>query len=186
MMIIKTFSITTDRLILRPQTINDFDVWYPLYADPHIFHLANAPGFTPEEGWNRLLRNIGHWATFGYGIFSVFQKYDGRFLGETGLAHFHRSRGPDFDPFAEASWVISPSAQGKGIAQEAAIAAHQWFVDAFSPARTVCLIAKNNPASVRVAEVVGYRIYEECIYKGADCLKLVCQWENPQPAILSE
>lgn len=76
--------------------------------------------------------------------------------------------------------------RGRELPEEAAIAAHQWFVDAFSPARTVCLIAKNNPASVRVAEVVGYRIYEECIYKGADCLKLVCQWENPQPAILSE
>lgn len=58
-------AIVTERFILRPQTITDYDVWYPMYSDPKIFHLVNAPGFTPEEAWNRLLRNIGHWSIFG-------------------------------------------------------------------------------------------------------------------------
>ncbi|EEE2253454.1 GNAT family N-acetyltransferase [Salmonella enterica subsp. diarizonae] len=79
---------------------------------------------------------------------------------------------------AEASWVISRPAQGRGIAKEAAVAAHQWFVQTFSPAKTVCLIAKNNPGSVSVAEHVGYHIYDECLYKGAECLKLACLWDK--------
>lgn len=170
------YTIVTDRLILHPQTIKDYDIWYPMYSDPLIFELINAPGFTAEEAWNRLLRNIGHWSAFGYGIFSVFQKSDGIFLGETGLAHFHRSIGEDFDNFAEASWVISRPVQGRGIAREAAKAAHQWFVESFSPSKTTCLIAKNNIASIRVAEYVGYSIYDECLYKGAECYKLECLW----------
>lgn len=48
-------AIVTERFILRPQAITDYDVWYPMYSDPKIFHLVNAPGFTPEEAWNRLL-----------------------------------------------------------------------------------------------------------------------------------
>ncbi|EAU4643184.1 N-acetyltransferase [Salmonella enterica] len=171
-------TITTERLILRPQTIADFAIWYPMYADPEIFRLDNAPGFTPEEGWNRLLRNVGHWAAFGYGIFAIFQKSDGAFLGETGLANFHRGLDDNFVRCAEASWVISRPAQGRGIAKEAAVAAHQWFVQTFSPAKTVCLIAKNNPGSVSVAEHVGYHIYDECLYKGAECLKLACLWDK--------
>lgn len=105
-------AIVTERFILRPQTITDYDVWYPMYSDPKIFHLVNAPGFTPEEAWNRLLRNIGHWSIFGYGIFSIFQKSDGTFLGETGLANFHRGIDENFENCVEASWVISRSAQG--------------------------------------------------------------------------
>ncbi len=42
-------AIVTERFILRPQAITDYDVWYPMYSDPKIFHLVNAPGFTPEE-----------------------------------------------------------------------------------------------------------------------------------------
>ncbi|BCG09738.1 hypothetical protein BADSM9389_24080 [Buttiauxella agrestis] len=37
-------TITTERLILRPQTIMDFDVWYLMYADPKIFHVTSSPG----------------------------------------------------------------------------------------------------------------------------------------------
>lgn len=65
-------AIVTERFILRPQVITDYDVWYPMYSDPKIFHLVNAPGFTPEEAWNRLLRNIGHWSIFGYGIRKMY------------------------------------------------------------------------------------------------------------------
>lgn len=173
-----TLSIITDRLILRPQTINDFDVWYPMYGDPLIFHLVNAPGFTPEEGWNRLLRNIGHWATFGYGIFSIFRKSDGTFLGETGLANFHRDVDAHFAQYVEASWVIARPFQGEGIAKEVAVAVHQWFVEAHKPEKTICLIAKNNLPSIRIAEHVGYRIYNECLYKGAECLKFECLWDK--------
>ncbi|OAT32737.1 GNAT family acetyltransferase [Buttiauxella brennerae ATCC 51605] len=171
-------TIETERLILRPQTITDFDVWYPMYADPQIFHVTNSPGFTPEEGWNRILRNIGHWSTFGFGIFSIFQKTDGIFLGETGLANFHRGIDAGFDNCAEASWVISRAAQSRGIAKEAAEAAHQWYVDSFAPSRTVCLIVKHHPASIHVAEYLGYRIYDEYLYKGAECFKLECLWEK--------
>lgn len=42
-------TIFTDRLILRPQTITDYGIWYPMYADPKIFELIDVPGFTPEE-----------------------------------------------------------------------------------------------------------------------------------------
>ncbi|WP_176691611.1 GNAT family N-acetyltransferase [Superficieibacter electus] len=166
-------TIFTDRLILRPQTIADFAAWYPLYADPV---LMNGSGFTPEEGWNRLLRNIGHWTVFGYSIFTIRQKSNGALLGETGLAHFHRGIDEDADNCAEASWVISQSAQHKGIAKEAALAVHQWYVSTFLPSKTICLIAKDNTASRKVAEHIGYRISAECLYKGAECLKLECRW----------
>lgn len=35
-------AIVTERFILRPQAITDYDVWYPMYSDSKIFHLVNA------------------------------------------------------------------------------------------------------------------------------------------------
>ncbi|WP_413713913.1 GNAT family N-acetyltransferase [Serratia marcescens] len=164
--------IETDRLILRPHSMADFDAWYAMFTDKELFKFISAPNLSPEDGWNRLLRYVGHWSVFGYGLFAIFCKSDGQFLGETGLADFHRSLGNDFDGIPEAAWIITRAAQGQGIAQEAAAAAHQWFDETLSQSLTVCLIGKNNQPSIRIAQHLGYRIYDECEYKGAPCLKL--------------
>lgn len=126
----------------------------------------------------RLNRYLNGGKTVSICLFSIFQKSDGTFLGETGLANFHRGIDENFENCVEASWVISRSSQGAGVAKEAAVAAHQWFVHSFSPSKTICLIAKNNIPSICVAEHVGYRIYDECLYKGAECLKLECLWDK--------
>lgn len=164
--------IETDRLLLRPHRITDFDAWYAMFTDKELFEFISAATLSPEEGWNRLLRYIGHWSAFGYGLFAIFRKSDGQFLGETGLADFHRGLGDDFDGVPEAAWIISRAAQGQGIAQEAATAAHRWLEERLSPSRTVCLIDTRNQPSIRIAQGLGYHILGECEYKGASCFKL--------------
>lgn len=164
--------IETDRLILRPHSMADFDAWYAMFTDKELFKYISAPDLSPEDGWNRLLRYIGHWSVFGYGLFAIFRKSDGQFLGDTGLADFHRGLGNDFDGMPEAAWIITRAAQGQGIAQEAAAASHQWFDEKFSSPRTVCLIGKNNHPSARIAQHLGYQIFGETEYKGAVCFKL--------------
>ncbi|MGP2863631.1 GNAT family N-acetyltransferase [Serratia bockelmannii] len=164
--------IETERLILRPHNLADFDAWYVMFTDKELFKFISAPNLSPEDGWNRLLRYIGHWSVFGYGLFAIFRKVDGQFLGETGLADFHRGLGNDFDGSPEAAWIIAREAQGQGVAQEAAAAAHQWIDSTLSPAQTVCLIGENNRPSVKIAQHLGYQIFGQCEYKGASCLKL--------------
>ncbi|HBC7422113.1 GNAT family N-acetyltransferase [Serratia marcescens] len=99
--------IETERLILRPHNLADFDAWYAMFTDKELFKFISAPNLSPEDGWNRLLRYIGHWSVFGYGLFAIFRKVDGQFLGETGLADFHRGLGNDFDGSPEAAWIIA-------------------------------------------------------------------------------
>jgi hypothetical protein len=59
-------------------------------------------------------------------------------------------------------------AAGNGLATEAMIAALRWADAALSPARTVCMIAPGNAASLRVAGKVGYRLYAKAEYKGSE------------------
>lgn len=159
--------IDTPRLTLARPTLADFDESFAMASDPRIATFIGGKPATREEAWNKLLRNIGHWAAFGYGMFTARERTGGAFVGEIGLAHFHRGFGAAFDPFPEAAWVLATTAHGKGYATEAVAAAHDWLIRQHAPARTVCLIHPDNRASLRVAEKLGYQPFDEVDYRDA-------------------
>jgi RimJ/RimL family protein N-acetyltransferase len=162
--------IVTERLILSPTTVSDFDDCHAARTDPEVMHFIGGPA-TSEDTWIKLLRNIGHWSAYGHGLFTVRERHGGRFVGDVGLATFHRDLGADFDPFPEAAWVLARSAHGKGYATEAVQAAHDWYFTRRESGRTVCIIDPENLASVRVAERLGYRPFGETPYKGKTVTK---------------
>ncbi|HVI53899.1 MAG TPA: GNAT family N-acetyltransferase [Luteibacter sp.] len=162
--------IVTERLILSPTSVTDFDDCHAARTDPEVMHFIGGPA-TSEDTWIKLLRNIGHWSAFGHGLFTVREKHGGRFVGDVGLATFHRDLGEDFDPYPEAAWVLARSAHGKGYATEAVQAAHDWYFARREPGRTVCIIAPENQPSVRVAERLGYRAFGDATYKGKTVTK---------------
>ena len=155
--------ITTDRLLLRPYEIGDYETYVTLAGQEQRGSLLSV--FSREDCWHRLLRFIGHWSAFGWGLFAVFDR-DGSYLGETGLADFHRGLGEDFDTSPEGAWNFLPAAQGKGVAFEATRAAHDWFAREHGPRRTVCMIQPVNVASIRLAERLGYSAFRDADYKG--------------------
>jgi RimJ/RimL family protein N-acetyltransferase len=53
--------------------------------------------------------------------------------------------------------VLASAFHGKGYATEAVRAAHAWGDEHLASARTVCIVAPENAASLRVAERCGYR-----------------------------
>ena len=156
--------IVTERLILSPTAVSDFDDCHAARTDPEVMHFIGGPA-SSEDTWLKLLRNIGHWSAYGHGLFTVRERHGGRFVGDVGLATFHRDLGADFDPFPEAAWVLARSAHGKGYATEAVQAAHEWFFSRREAVRTVCIIAPDNLPSIRVAERLGYRPFGQTLYK---------------------
>jgi len=127
---------------------------------------------TPEEGWNRLLRYIGHWAAFGYGMFAVMERASGMLVGDVGLADFHRGLGADFDPYPEAAWVLDASVQGRGMAAEAMGAVLNWARGRVGGDRTVCVIDERNDPSLRLAGRLGYVPFRETLFRGRDAVLL--------------
>ncbi|MFI0842776.1 GNAT family N-acetyltransferase [Mesorhizobium sp. IMUNJ 23232] len=164
--------IETERLILRPHILNDFDELLAVSNDAEVMQfITHGAHATRQDVWNKLLRNIGHWTALGHGVFAVVDRQTGRYVGDTGLADFHRDLGDDFDPFPEAAWVFAGHGQGKGYATEAAHAAHRWFDAERGARRTVCIIDPDNAASIGVARKLGYGHYGEIEYKGDHVLK---------------
>jgi RimJ/RimL family protein N-acetyltransferase len=159
--------IDTPRLVLARPTLADLAESVAMSGDPAVATFLGGTPASREEAWNKLLRNIGHWTAFGYGMFTVRERDGGAFVGEVGLAHFCRGFGEDFDPFPEAAWVLAPSAHGKGYATEAVTAAHDWLLREHAPRRTVCLIHPDNHASRRVAAKLGYIPFGDVDYRDA-------------------
>ena len=161
--------LETERLILRPYGPSDHDALHRIFSDPAMFRFSHRGPMTTEESWSLLLRQIGHWAAFGHGVFAVIERASGALIGETGLSDYRRKLGPDFDPVPEMTWSVLPHAQGRGYAAEAAAEALVWAgkqgVD-----RTVCLIHERNEASLTVAEKLGYRPLRTVRYRGYPAL----------------
>lgn len=168
-------ALDTGRLTLRGHTLADVDACAAMWADPLVTrHIGGRPS-TAEEVWARVLRYAGLWALLGYGYWVVRERASGRFVGEVGLADFRRDLTPSLGGAPEVGWALAPWAHGQGFATEAVRAALAWgdahLVDHDgTPARSVCLIAPENAASIRVAEKCGFREAGRAAYKGTDTL----------------
>ena len=156
--------IETERLLLRRPSREDLDAVHRMRSDPDVVRFVGGTPLSREEAWQRLTRSAGNWALLGYGFFAVVEKASGRLVGEAGLMQAHRGLGERFDPFPEAGWIFAREGQGKGYATEATLAAHDWFARAIGVARTVCIIAPENAASLRVAAKLGYTAFGSACY----------------------
>lgn len=148
--------IDTERLLLRPHEVGDFEALRAMLADPVVTrHIATARP-SDEDVWNRLLRYIGHWHAFGFGIFAVVERDTGQYIGGAGFADFRRGIADAFQASPEAAWVFARQAHGRGIASEAARAMHAWFDAQPFGGRSVCIIDPDNAPSLRLAAKLGY------------------------------
>jgi len=148
--------LQTERLILRPPGLEDFDDSFALWSDPRVTRYILGKPSSQEDAWARLQRSCGHWALLGFGLWVVREKAGGRFVGEIGFMHVKRDLVPSFGVTPEIGWVLSPSAQGKGYASEAVQAVLRWSDQHWPGAETACIISPENAASIRIAVKHGY------------------------------
>ncbi len=148
-------TINTARVTLRAMRSEDFARFAEIWATPEVVaHISGKP-WPKARSWDAFLRNAGHWQIVGFGQWAIQPRGTREMAGQTGFFFGSRGFGEDFDPFPEAGWVLSPEAQGEGLGLEAAHAAHDWF-DRVVTGRTVCMIAADNAASLRLAGALGY------------------------------
>ncbi|MFZ2998129.1 GNAT family N-acetyltransferase [Sphingobium sp.] len=145
----------TDRLILRPHGVGDFDAACALWSDAQVVrHIGGSPQ-DAQAVWFRLLRYAGMWSLLGYGMWVVQDRATGAFLGEAGLLNAARGL-PELDGVPEAGWVLGPQTWGRGIATEAMAAVLGW-ADAYLDAPAIrCIIEPDNGASIAVAGKLGF------------------------------
>jgi len=157
--------LNTDRLTLRPVSIEDFDDLAALWADEAFTWPIAARGpFTREEVWFRLLRDLGHWQALGIGNWSIRLTDTAHYVGSVGVLDYRRETRPPMEA-PELGWGVAPRFQSQGLAREAVDAALGWCDRVLKAPLTVCMIDPPNAPSLKLAERVGFRPRERGIYQ---------------------
>jgi RimJ/RimL family protein N-acetyltransferase len=149
-------TLETERLILRPHRVTDFDTYVEMWADPDVVRFIGGQPFDRENSWARFLRMGGGWHFLGFGFFAIEEKATGLFVGEAGFHDLRRDLVPNIEGSLEAGWALMPTGQGWGYATEAMTAAIGWAETTFPGRWMTCIINPDNLPSVRVASRLGF------------------------------
>ncbi len=134
-----------------------------MWADPDVTQHIAGPQ-TRTQSWSRMRGYPGLWEYLGFGLWAIEELASGLFIGELGFANFKRDIVASMQNAPELAWVFVRSAHGKGYATEAARAAIVWGDAHLASERTVCMIAPENRASIRVAEKCGFMQFASGTY----------------------
>ena len=141
-------TLTTQRLILRPPTQDDFPAFANMMADgDHVRFVGGQMG--PALAWRTLATLTGAWVLRGFSMFSVIEKDTGAWVGRIGPWY------PEGWPGKEIGWGLSRAATGKGYAHEAAAACMDYVFDSLNWEQVIHVIAHDNIGSIGVAKRLG-------------------------------
>ena len=148
--------IETASLILRPMQSSDIGGLLAIFGDPGVMASFGEPLFDQQQMERWLGRNLAHQGRHGYGLFSVFEKSDGRLIGDCGLTRMSIANTTE----VELGYDFRSDRWGRGFATEAALAVRDQAFFHLGLPRLIALIRQGNSASQRVAEKIGMTLVE--------------------------
>jgi RimJ/RimL family protein N-acetyltransferase len=159
--------VETERLVLRPFTLNDVEALEAVLGDPVAMEFYPAP-LTREgvEGWIR--KNLGRYEKDGCGLNAMVLKGSNEVIGDCGcIVQLVEEREQ-----IEVGYHVRRSLWGNGYATEAARACMDYAFHRLGAGRIISMIRPENLSSRRVAEknglvcekVIFWRNYDHCIY----------------------
>ena len=150
--------IETERLVLRHLEPADLDDLFALYSDPEIRRYFPEGILTHEETREELEWFLnGHPDHPDLGLWATIHKASGQFIGRCGLLPWQI----DGRDEVEIAYLIDKRFWGQGLATEAAAAIRDYGFSRLGLSRLVCVIDRDNAASIRVAEKIGMAFEKE-------------------------
>ncbi|WP_239396302.1 GNAT family N-acetyltransferase [Frankia sp. CiP3] len=141
-------TIVTERLTLRAIAPEDIDNYATMWADPEFMRYLGGPADRPAT-WRNMATTLGHWALWGYGLWSVVETATGELVGRAGLWNE-----PGW-PGVEAAWFIARPHWGRGFGPEAGRASLRFAFNRLAVDQVVSVIDADNTRSIRVAEKIS-------------------------------
>ncbi|WBU59178.1 GNAT family N-acetyltransferase [Paracoccus albus] len=140
--------LETERLLLHVPQLSDFEVFATFYTSPRAESLGGP--FDRKEAWSDFASAAGQWLLRGYGFWEITERETGANIGRAGIYH------PDFWPEPELGWMLYGNEhEGRGIAQEAAIAARDGASRRFGITAPMSSIEATNTRSIALATRIG-------------------------------
>lgn len=150
--------LETKRLILRHLIMDDLDALFALYSDSEIRRYFPEGTLTREETKEELEWFLnGHPDHPALGLWATIQKETGQFIGRCGLLPWMI----DGRPEVEIAYLLDKKVWGQGLATEAAQAILLYGFEQLHLSHLICLIDRENQASIRVATKIGMTFEKE-------------------------
>lgn len=154
--------VETERLTLRPATLDDIDAYAVFRTHPFVtMTLPLRFGDDPHENATRYILMFEEcWQTQGYGPWIAIERATGRLVGQVGLRYLS-----EFDE-TEILWAMHPDVWGRGYATEGAEAACDHGFNALNLDYLIALAMPSNRASIRVMDKLGMNPAGEVKFNG--------------------
>jgi len=144
--------LETERLILKPSTIEDLDGLYILQSDADVMRYIGQGVRTKDEVKQWLTKAIDHHQKHGCSLCSVFEKGSGILIGQAGIQYLGYD---DTQPDIEIGYRLKKQYWGKGYATELTKALIVWGFNNLTVNKLVAVINPINKESRRVLEKSG-------------------------------
>ncbi|SMX39226.1 GNAT family N-acetyltransferase [Maliponia aquimaris] len=138
-------TLHTPRLTLRAHTMGDLEQLCDLFGTDRARFMGGP--VSRMHAWRWMASEVAMWDLMDHGAWGI-ETRDGTFVGQVGLYQ------PPHFPERELGWTLLESAEGKGYAQEAAVAVLNWAW-AQGWETLVSYIDPGNVRSIALAERLG-------------------------------
>ena len=154
---------TARLLCLRPAAdqLKDLE---RLLRDERVAETLLTSGLVPtkDEVAANLVAKQRHWDRHGFGLWTLYDRADGSFLGRGGLQHTNAT-GEDE---VEAGWAIVPERWRQGLATELALAAVEVGLGTLELPSVIAYTLPENLASRRVMDKSGFAYERDIEWAG--------------------
>ena len=159
--------VETERLELRPLTMDDLDALALIYRDSEVRKYFPEGTLTYEQTREELEWIIDvYYAQHGFGLWATTHKQTNEFIGRCGLLPWTI----DGRSEVEVAYLLARAYWGRGLGTEAARAILAYGFEELHLSRLICLIDPGNEASINVALKIGMRLEREAEIDGEPTL----------------
>jgi RimJ/RimL family protein N-acetyltransferase len=151
--------ITTERLVLRRLTPDDFDAVRRIHSDPEVMWVYGGV-FSEQQTREWIQRNLDRYARDGVGFFAITLKSSSELVGCGGIIMQETDQGVE----PEIGYQMRRDQQGNGYATEMARACMDYAFETLKSGHIISLIRPDNMPSRRVAEKNGLTVDREMMF----------------------
>jgi RimJ/RimL family protein N-acetyltransferase len=145
--------IETERLILRPFTLDDAGDVFDYARDPRVGPIAGWPPHRSIEDSREIIRTVFS----SDGVAAVVLKENGKAVGSVGFVDRHPAGRRPECPDDEIGYGLHPDYWGRGLMPEAVRAVLRWGFETRGYARIWCGHYAGNWRSAKVIRKCGFR-----------------------------
>lgn len=159
----------TERLMIREMTMADLPALYEIYQGSVLEYAEPLYAYEEERAFTEsYIKNM--YGFYGYGLWLLVRKADGRIIGRAGLSN----RQLDGRAEIELGYIVGEQFQGLGYAMEACRAILNVAFEKIGAKRVIACIEKENVPSLRLAQKLGFSKVDKEWGENPDVYELYC------------